>query len=176
MSRVSAGDHDAFNVLVRRHIDAVYRYALRLTRSPSDAEDLVQDTMLTMWRKAASFNARKAQLNTWLHRVAHNRYVDTQRRQRLPLDETIDVDQVAEQMDGTSAATGTHDMLLHLIDGLPLNQRSAIALTHLQGMSNKEAAHILGISVRATESLLARARSALRAAVVDSKDMEQYHA
>ena len=165
MAQICGGDHAAYATLVRRHIDPLYSYAYRLCRSASEAEDLVQDTLLTLWQKPHQFNPAKAKLTTWLHRVAHNRFVDMHRKQRPQLDneaaQRLHVDNPAQ---ADAEAVQNEQKLNALISRLPLNQRAALLLTHGQGFSNKEVAGILGQSVRATESLLARARAALRQA------------
>jgi len=156
------GDKDAFTVLVHRHIDSLYGYAMRLTRSGSSADDLVQDTWLAAWRAMQGFNPNKATLSTWLHRILHNKYIDGMRKSKL----TYDSDKLAtlrDPYDAEQAQTNTehHERLETLISKLPQNQKAAVALTYAQGFSNAEVAHILGLRLRAVESLLARARKSL---------------
>lgn len=168
MARVSDGDKDAFGVLVHRHIDALYRYALRLTMSVNHAEDLVQETWLAAWQNAKRYRADKAGLPTWLHRILHNKFIDGTRK-RQPLYDQQAVDVLVN--DGMLAQTQSDPELLSrlnaMISALPEQQRAALTLAHLQGFSNKQVAHILGLSVRATESLLARARRTLREQLSD---------
>ena len=166
MRRAKRGDQDAFAVLVHRHVDALYGYALRLIKVPSSAEDLVQDTWLTAWAKATRYNPRKANVTTWLHAILYNRFIDIQRKQQTGNHASLDEEAVSDSSNAILDAPYVNDAQLmtinHLLYKLPLNQRSAIVLTHLQGFSNKQAAHIMGINVRALESLLARARAALK--------------
>ncbi len=160
MREVQRGSRDAFGVLVARHVDALYAYALRLSQHPATAEDMVQETWLTLWQKARSYNPHKARVSTWLHRILHNRYIDGRRRERPEAMTSLD-----EAYEPAAAATGADSLaqLNKLVDELPLNQKSALTLTYLQGFSNRETAEIMGMSVRAVESLLARARAALHA-------------
>ena len=163
MAMAARGDRDAYGILVRRHVDPLYNYAFRLCRVSADAEDLVQETLLKAWTSASSFNPRKAKLTTWLHRILRNRFIDTTRKGRIEVAEEVRLEDVTEGFHDTSAdANYAGATLDQLIGRLPETQRSALLLSHAQGFSNQQIAHILGVSVRAAESLLARARGNLR--------------
>src|SRR5580700_3895798 len=85
--RAAKGDELAFELLYRRHRDAVYRFAWVITRSTADAEDAVQECFLTLSRKAASFDAGRAQFRTWLLGIVRNM---CQRRRRADPDEEFE--------------------------------------------------------------------------------------
>ena len=166
MRRAQRGDQEAFAVLVHRHVDALYRYALRLTQLSSSAEDLVQDTWLAAWANAGRYKPRKTKVTTWLHTILQNKFIDTQRKKET---QNVQQDKLDMAQESNSAAldapylNDAHLMTINqLLNKLPVNQRSAIVLSHLQGFSNREVANIMGISVRALESLLVRARTALK--------------
>ncbi len=131
--------------------------------SSANAEDLVQDTWLAAWQNAKRYQAHKAGLATWLHRILHNKFIDTTRKRQPEYDQqavdSLMNEVVVGQGEDNPDALGR---LNTLISQLPENQKAALSLAHLQGFSNKDVAHILGISVRATESILARARRTLR--------------
>lgn len=163
MAAVKQGDQNAFAALVHRHIDALYNYAFRLLRSPTGADDLVQETWLAAWHKARSYKPGQVKLTTWLHRILHNKYVDQQRRDRLVFDDTV----LAAQPDpATPGATVEQAQQLaqlnDAIDTLPQQQKVALLLNTSQGMNHQDIATIMGLSVRAVESSLARARRALK--------------
>ena len=84
MDLVNNGNRDAFAELVTRHIDALYRYAMRLCRDPVLADDLVQETWLSVWRKSSTFKPNKVRLTTWLHRIIHNQFIDWTRKHQRP--------------------------------------------------------------------------------------------
>lgn len=167
MKLVRSGDRAAFDRLVRRHLDSVHRYLVRLTPSPADADELAQETFLRMWQRAASYRPGQVRLTTWLHRIAHNLAVDRFRRQRGE-SVSLDAPEALSVTDGTAlpdeqiglARTGR--VLERAIAALPANQRAALILCQVQGFSNRETARILGVSVRGVESLIARARRTLR--------------
>ena len=171
MGNVSRGDKDAFGILVRRHVDSLYRYALRLTGSSDNAEDLVQETWLAVWQNANRYRPNKASLSTWMHRILHNKFIDGRRRWRgepnhIPAD-TADTQQHSAWQSATPSEPDLMPRLNSLLSALPENQRAALTLAHIQGFSNKEVAHILRVSVRAAESMLARARRTLREQLTD---------
>ena len=167
MLAVQKGDRSAFDVLVRRHINALHGYAFRLSRNPASADDLVQDTWLNVWQKAASYKPGKVQLTTWLHRIVHNKFVDEARKSRPTASENEFLAITdGHDLEREYATQQTWSEVDALLSQLPHNQRAAIVLTHVQGFSNQETAEIMNSSVRAVESLLARARRALRASQV----------
>lgn len=166
MTRVLRGDREAFAILVTRHLDPVHRYLLRMTGSRADAEDLSQETFLRVWERAARYRPGTARFTTWLHRVAHNLAVDAMRRR--PPDTVALADDIEDgHPDPSRAAEAarTFHQLDRALGSLPPNQRAALLLCQVHGFSNREAGAILGVSPRALESLLARARRSLRETV-----------
>lgn len=163
MERVCEHDEEAFACLLARHLNAVHGYLYRLTGSPADADDLSQDTFLRVWQKASTFKPGQVRLTTWLHRIAHNLCIDQFRRQRSAMD--VELQDLADESADQVSAHADRESLAHLnavLLALPEGQRSALVLCQIQGFSNLEAAEILGVSVRALESLLARARRRLK--------------
>lgn len=159
MRRVGAGDAAACRVLVERHLGSIVGIAHRLLGDPSEAEDVAQDTFIRLWRHADRWQPR-ARLSTWLYRVAYNLCMDRLRtRRERPFEWAPDP--VA-----SPAAPVQRNQVARIVAGalgaLPERQRAAIALVYHQGLSNVDAAEVLGISVDAVESLLARGRRSLR--------------
>jgi RNA polymerase sigma-70 factor (ECF subfamily) len=163
MAAIAEGDHDAFDVLVRRHLDSIHGYLYRLTGSPTDAEDLAQDTFIRVWQKAGSYQPGRAKLTTWLHTIAHRRTMDVFRKRReLPFPDGLELPDPEADPSADYEAGENRLRLAKALSALPEGQRAAILLCQMQGFSNAQAAEILGLQVRALESLLARARRALR--------------
>jgi RNA polymerase sigma-70 factor (ECF subfamily) len=171
MARIRKRDQAAFSCLLNRHLNAIHAYLFRLTGSRTDADDLSQDTFLRVWRKAASFKPGRAKLTTWLHRIAHNLFVDEYRRQlrAQPPNHAVDtdpaLDEIADPRADHASLSEHREQLADLnraLMALPEGQRSALTLCQIQGFSNLEAADIMAVSVRALESLLARARRRLK--------------
>lgn len=150
-----------FERLYSRHAGDVYRYALVVMRNPQDAEDVTQTTFLNAYRAMAGGQEPAAPRN-WLIAIAHN--VCRQRfrqRQRRPLETALNEDvaeaAVEEREDGYSA-----EDIQRALGELAFSQRSALVLRELEGRSYAEIAEILGLSASAVETLLFRARRALR--------------
>ncbi len=180
MRRIVQGDELAFADLLQRHLSGVRAYLLRLCASPSDADDLTQECLLKVWRKASQYQASQGAVSTWLYRIAHNGFIDFSRR-LPPAAHSLDVPNgdsgqvTAEAIQATNAGPETQaetGQALEWLNGqlkhLPLNQRSALVLRYLQGQSIAQTAAVLGISETAAESLAARAKRYLRARLATS--------
>jgi len=161
--RVGEGDVGAYRELVRRYAPKLLRFAERLLRDGSEAEDVVQETFLRLWQRARDY-VPDARVTTWLHRITHNLAVDRLRaRGRLkPLPDEEEMPISARQpslLDEKRRVVALNDA----IAALPERQAAAVTLVHLHGLSGKEAAEVLGVGAEAIESLLARARRTLKA-------------
>ena len=164
MARAKKGDREAFTLLVNRHIDRLYGYAFEPDPSGNHGRRPCPGDMVSgMAHGAASFNPRKASVGTWLHRILHNKFIDMARKPQLLRQEGA-VAAIADAYDAEQNHAQMQQMakLNSLIHNLPTNQKAAIVLTYTQGFSNREVAHILGLGLRAAESLLARARNTLK--------------
>ncbi len=168
LAAIASGDRSAFETLVGRHVDAIHAYLFRLTGSRADAEDVAQETFLRVWQKAGSYQPGRVKPTTWLHTIAHRLAIDGFRKKR---DVPLPGEAAPEQTDPQADPARQHDAVeqQRLLDAalraLPERQRAAVLLCQVQGFSNAQAAEILGVQVRALESLLARGRRALREAL-----------
>ena len=164
-----AGDARAAEALVRRHLPKMVGVARRMLNDGAEAEDVAQEVFLRVWREAPRWKPGQAKFETWMHRVALNLCYDRLRRRR----ERPDPD--AGLMVADTRPLASEEWLARqraarvnaALAQLPERQRAAIALVHFDEMSNIAAAEILEISVEALESLLARGRRALKAALAD---------
>jgi len=162
--RVAEGDAAAYRELVQRYAGPLHHFALRLTRSQAEAEDVVQETFMRLWLRAAEYRP-ESRVTTWLHRIAHNLAVDRLRaRGRLA---ELEADAEPAPRSGSPVrlldAKRRAEALQRALDTLPERQATAIVLVHWHGLSGNEAAEVLGVTPEALESLLARGRRALRA-------------
>ena len=162
MSRVAGGDRAAARTVVDRHLPGLVAFAWRMVGDSATAEDVAQDAMEKLWRQAPRWKP-KAQIGTWLRRVAYNRCIDLHRRAR-PSDDIagLALEDPAPGPARRLLAAEVSAIVRKALDSLPDRQRAAIAMAHFDGMSNGETAAVLEISVEAVESLLARGRRALR--------------
>ena len=171
LARVAARDGEAFRLLVDAHAPAIHRVAWRMTGDPHEAEDIAQEVMLRLWDHAPRWQDGRISLAAWLRRVAMNLAIDRQRRHRRisgePVPERPDEAPLADIAieAGEQAARARA-----LIAALPDNQRAAIVLTYYEELSNADAAAAMDMKVKAFESLLFRARAALRQAFAATGD------
>lgn len=163
MAGVAAGREDAFRALTRRYLERIVALAGRTLRSPADAEDVAQEAFLRLWRHAGRWRPGEARVGTWLHRVALNLCLDRLARSReTPSGATSESPDPAPGPAALASQRELQERVREALLALPESQRSAITLCHYQGMRNIEAAEVLGVSVEALESLLARGRRAMR--------------
>jgi RNA polymerase sigma-70 factor (ECF subfamily) len=157
-----SGDGDAFQKLVRAHLPAIHRYAHRMLGDTAEANDVAQEVMVRLWEKASVFNPEQARLTTWLHQIAHNLCIDYFRKQNrmTDLQEADEPESETLALEAEIAQQG--HMVAELVSALPERQKSALVLCHYQGLSNREAAEAMAVSVEAVESLLSRARRTLK--------------
>jgi RNA polymerase sigma factor (sigma-70 family) len=150
----------SFEKLYQRHVHAVYRYALAVLHNEADAEDVTQTTFLSAYR-AFQRGERPHRPHNWLIKIAHNvcrqRFRDSSRRpQEVEFDETL----AAAPTQETDVPTAGE--IRRALGFLAFNQRAALVMRELEGRSYAEIAQILDISVGAVETLIFRARRALR--------------
>lgn len=167
--RIGAGDARAAEALVARHLPRLTAVARRMLADPIEAEDVAQEVFLRVWREAPRWQTGKALFSTWMHRVAVNLCFDRLRRRRETLDPDAGLDVVDHGPAPHAGLIGRERAarVEAAVASLPERQRAAIVLCHYEEMSNIEAAAALEVSVEALESLLARGRRALRAALAD---------
>jgi RNA polymerase sigma factor (sigma-70 family) len=150
----------AFERLYRRYVPDVYRYTLALLRNPADAEDITQTTFLNAYR-AYRRGEEPLKPQNWLIKIAHNacrtRYLRASRRPvEVPLEHSLrELAVPADEIPNIKE-------VLDALASLPFNQRAALVMRELEGRSYAEIAQALDVSVPAVETLIFRARRALR--------------
>jgi RNA polymerase sigma-70 factor (ECF subfamily) len=152
-------------------------HAARVLGDRAEAEDVAQEAMMRLWRVAAGWRQDgTAEPATWLYRVVANLCVDRLRRagRTDPLD---DPDIAADGAPGIEARMVQADRMAALyaaLATLPERQRQAVVLRHIEGLSNPEIAEILDVGVEAVESLTARGKRALAAALAGRREALGY--
>lgn len=174
--QASADARARFEALVGEHLDGLYRVALRLSRNPTVAEDLVQEAMLRAWRSFHTFR-EGTNIRAWLYRILMNAHIDRYRKAaRTPevLEEEIGDDYLYAGARNAAALSQEGNPEVEVLDGimddevresldaLPLPFRAAVMLVDVEGFSYKEAAEILGVPIGTVMSRLSRARHALK--------------
>lgn len=190
IARARQKDFSAFEVLLERYEDKVFRLAYRFVRNESDAKEILQDTFLSVWRKLDTFKG-DSMFSSWVYRVAANTALMRLRSQRRhPQISTEDLPDGF--LDGLRPTGGGDGSLAHLpspgdnwakrpdeqlqsnemrrhiqaaVDALPELYRTVFLVRDVEGLSTEETAEVLGISVPTVKTRLHRARIALREAI-----------
>jgi len=180
IERLRAGDTNALEALMAQYATRVYRLAYGITRSASDAEEVVQDVFLTICRKGESFEGRSA-LGSWIYRVTASaalnrrrgkwREVETALEEQLPRfkedghregDRAYVLADWRQNPEADLLSGETRAILTRAIDSLPAHYRAVLILRDVEELSNEEIAQMIGVSVASVKSRLHRARMALR--------------
>lgn len=167
-----------FEAVALEHFDALYNTAMRLTRNPMEAQDLVQETYLKAYRFFHRFEPG-TNMKAWLFTILRNTYINTYRR--TSRHQQVDFDQIAPLYSETTSEPvltdrrAAEDMLSHLVqddvkralDALPEEYRLVVLLADLEDFAYKEIADIVGCPVGTVMSRLFRGRRLLRQSLAE---------
>jgi RNA polymerase sigma factor (sigma-70 family) len=175
VARVGKQDPAAVRTLVSRKLPRLLALATRMLGDRMEAEDVAQEAFVRIWKQAPHWKEGEARFDTWIHRVALNLCYDRLRgRREDPVAELPDEADPQALPDLQLEARVRDERVRTALAALPVRQREALVLNYYQELSNIEAAALMGVTVDALESLLARARRNLRAQLAGScfsKDM-----
>jgi RNA polymerase sigma-70 factor, ECF subfamily len=174
IKRFRAGCMMSFEELTQRYETKAHNLAMRLTRNAEDAEEVLQDVFVTVYRKIDGFEG-KAKFSSWLYRITVNAAFMKLRKRRQ--DHSVSLDEMLPQLQNqaisqpTAFGARTESRAMHneiretleaAIGKLPDDYRAVFVLRDVDGLSNKEVGEILGLSVPAVKSRLHRSRLMLR--------------
>lgn len=164
MISIARGDALAFRILVDRHQAAIHRIGWRMLGG-AEAEDVTQETFLRLWTKAPTW-APTGSVFGWLRQIVTNLCLDRLRSRRFWSDTPVPVlPDDSERGEAVVYVDQRRRLVSRCLDRLSGRQRAAIVLTYYEELPNAEAAVTLGLTVKAFESLLLRARQKLAAAL-----------
>ena len=161
-----------FDTIVEQHSDFVYNVAFRMMGDPEDAEDVAQDAFISAFRAFDRFRG-ESRVTTWLYRITVNAALMKLRKEKRARTltqtglEDVDVVNWDETSERSAIVSELGEKLQEGIVRLNHDLRSAVVLRDVQGLSNSEAAEILGISVSSVKSRLHRGRVLLRKYLAD---------
>jgi RNA polymerase sigma-70 factor (ECF subfamily) len=167
LARIARGDRDAFADFFHRYAGKVKSYLVRLGARGPQAEDLAQDAMVTVWRRAASFDGAKAKASTWMFVIARNAWIDRLRRERVELayrgyieapEESGD-----EQPDEAAERVQTEAQMRGALALLSEEQRQVVQLAFFEDNAHSEIAARLDLPLGTVKSRLRLALGKLRA-------------
>lgn len=168
MALIQKQDQNAFAILLQRHSDRFYSLAYRTLFSQSDAEDVVQECFLKLWRKPDIWKAdSKATFTTWFYRIIINACIDKNRQTKpvTPYDEVEILDENSDSFERLSSQQQEdirQKRLTLALQKLPERQRTALNLCFYEGLKNQAAAEVMDINLKALQSLLMRAKTSLK--------------
>jgi RNA polymerase sigma-70 factor, ECF subfamily len=165
LARVHSGDQNAMATLFDRYSSMVYSVALRVLKDPAQAEDVMQEIFIRIWRNPEAFESARGSFASWLAVVARNRAIDSLRRRR-PSDAVEDVVLISK-MD--TASDAEHNVLIEkvriLMRDLPPEQRASVELAFFDGLTHSEIAEKTGEALGTIKTRIRLALGSLRKAL-----------
>jgi len=164
-SLVLQGKNSAFSILVKRHLTRFYKVAFSLLRSKEEAEDVVQDCFLKFWKDPFLWREEKnVKFTTWFSKVVTNRSYDILRKVKVEnLSPDFDIKDSAKLPDQMAMEEQRNTAFNLAFSKLNKKQQSAIELSFFKNKKNAKAAEIMGMNVKAFQSLLLRSKNLLQA-------------
>jgi RNA polymerase sigma-70 factor (ECF subfamily) len=167
LARIARGDREAFARLFAAYAGRVKGYLLRLGAPSAIAEDLTQDAMVSVWRRAASFDAAKAKASTWIYVIARNAWIDKLRREKTELayrTATIVSEESDDESPDDAAVRGqTEEQVAAAMATLSEEQRQVVRLSFFEDRPHSEIAERLSLPLGTVKSRLRLALIKLRA-------------
>lgn len=176
MLRLAQGHESALQLLMERHMGRVLRLAEGVVRNRAEADDIAQEAFLRAWRNAAGFDPCRARLSTWLNRIVINLSIDHVRKagnssaRMEPIDEHRQIPATGASALARLLAEEEERAVANALTSLNERQRAAITLFHLEGLSARDCAEAMGLSGKAFESLLQRARQTLKRILAEGEE------
>lgn len=168
--RIAAGDRAAFESLYRCYFPRLARFLRRMLLRPHLVEEVLDDAMMVVWRKASSFNGQ-SKVSTWIFAIAYRRALKSHAR----FDDPLEFD--GDTVDESSPPPEEHFARLELgaaldraLQGISAEQRAVVELTYFHGCRYQEIAQIMACPVETVKTRMFHARRRLRAALADSQE------
>jgi len=165
ISRVRAGDEDALAALHDRYAQVVYSVALRVLGETTEAEDILQEIFLQLWRNPQTFDSNRGSLGAWLAVITRHRAIDHLRRRRPESDiedVIVAVDTRIEQITDRNIAIAK---IRAVVDRLPLEQRKPLEMAFFEGLTHSEIASKTGEPLGTIKTRIRSALLTLRKAL-----------
>lgn len=162
-------DRQAFVLLFKHFGPRLKSFFMRGGASPAAAEDLVQETMLAVWRKASYFDASRAGVSTWLFTIARNLRIDQLRRQKKPVMLPQEPEEFEESAETVVLGAERDEIVRRALVGLPQEQAAIIRLSYYAEKSQTEIAEELGIPLGTVKSRARLAMNRLRALLEEQR-------
>ena len=167
IEQIARGDQPAFGRFYDQYAALVFSFALKFVRNRADAEDLLQEVFLQVWRNASTYNSRRGSPEAWLLTITRSRAIDKLRSQRRKNRDAILLEDLSQipQPPGTAAAPGDRVTLGGLLEKVSEAQRTALELAYFSGMTQAEIAEHLRIPLGTVKTRIRDGLRQLRAQV-----------
>jgi RNA polymerase sigma-70 factor (ECF subfamily) len=171
MAMVREGQAEALEALYDRYAGVCYGLALRILGDRQDAEEVVQDTFVSLWRRAGTYNPRYGRPYSWLLKIARNRAIDQLRRRsspRRPRQIPEGAPELARGSDAVEEVAGASElrsMVGGALEGLPPDQREVLEMAYMGGLSQREISERTGIPLGTVKTRTRLALKKLRASL-----------
>ena len=170
---LKAGDEKALAGLMDRHMTTIHKMAFYMLGEQMAAEDITQTVFLKTWENAKNWQPGQAKLLTWMRRVTRNACLDMLKKKAPIYTDTVpDIEDDANSPFESLSQSEQSDRVGAALAQLPENQRTALTLSYYQGVSQREGSNVMDISESAYESLLVRARKALKILLANERMTE----
>lgn len=167
LARVARGDRDAFALAFGKYAPKVKSYLIRLGAPVAIAEDLAQVAMVTVWRRAALYDAAKAKASTWIFVIARNSWIDKLRREKVELAyrnvSIVSEQSTQEAPDDAAVRSQTENQVRAAMETLSEEQRQVVRLSFFEDHPHSEIAERLSLPLGTVKSRLRLALIKLRA-------------
>ena len=167
--RVAAQDSSAFELLYRNYYRRLTRFVEQLTRKRHLIDEILDDTMLVVWRKAATFTGQ-SRVSTWIFAIAYHELMRAHHRERRAsqVEPLVDAALTVPSVEAACIESETKTLLREVIGQLSAEQRAVIELTYFHGFGYKEIAAITGCPLNTVKTRMFHARRRLRALLLTS--------
>jgi RNA polymerase sigma-70 factor, ECF subfamily len=158
MELVTANDPDAFEVILERHADAAFALAYRMCGRHSVADDVTQESCLSMWRSGERYDRTRGSVRTWMLSIVHNRAIDTLRRSgvddrhRASEEGVAETLEASERTDAQAIDNAASGEIRDALGELPAEQRQVIELAYFAGFTQTEIASMLEMPIGTVKS------------------------
>lgn len=174
LTQIAAGDRLAFESLFRAYYPRLTRFIGRLARNPALIEEVVSDTLLVVWQKAATFDG-SCKVSTWVFAIAYRKALKGLNLSDDPVDadNTLLEDESGHQPEQELSRHQLRRTVLDALDELPAAQRVVVALTYYHDMAYQEIAEIVGCPVNTVKTRMFHARRRLQDTLASEKDQSR---
>lgn len=167
----------AYRILVDRYLGKLWRLGVNVLGNESEAEEVVQEALLTVWKNRKNWEDGSAKFSTWVYRITLNRCIDLKRKRRPTTDtESIELTVACEAhpgADNSMIRDEQNQKILGLMDSLPENQKNALILFYYEEMDIKEISVRLSTTEQGARSLLKRGRKNLKDLMGDEDILQE---